>query len=555
VPDSLRHGLRISLRSPPGHPHVTLVPLPSSTCSSVDRNRNHSERAKKWRHGTFLPRTNARHGDLNDNWNPQRYTRKSPSFKSLPPCVRRDSCSTSSPTDSRQLLNAKSCPSQRSPPIKLTLLNSCNKVQNGTLKMGRNKAVTGDGSDGGDEYIVVENRNYTKDSLTKITFQRHKRRDVSVEECKKVEMKVKGFASDQDVPAVLNEKICADTVTVHDVSSTHSEGSDNTSNLTVSLQGTVKRRLSIELDQESSKSELCHSHKKRMSNISHASASSRQEIATLLEDTGDIVSEVCSLNKAALLNDKSFSVSQPEIVQSARASSNSCHPKFSSIKKRHYFEDMYLEKDVLPLFQPDRILSVSSTKKKRTNLKEKIPQVDGKMLEQEIKSLSSESHVDYSEMVSKKLTEDTDVKAKEGQDCSTEGSSGILPNAEEHPAETVCKDTGLLLVSSSEEQEPELHKLSDCRTEDVGSSSVLKASEQQKLWNESECNVVESTKQGYDVCQACGHVYSSHDERTVHIRRHPYHCQRCHLAFKSEVSVLWFTGYFGETSSKSAVVC
>ncbi|XP_049814025.1 uncharacterized protein LOC126260730 [Schistocerca nitens] len=35
-------------------------------------------------------------------------------------------------------------------------------------------------------------------------------------------------------------------------------------------------------------------------------------------------------------------------------------------------------------------------------------------------------------------------------------------------------------------------------------------------------------------CQACGIELKNFAERSSHIRQHPYHCQRCHLAFRSE---------------------
>jgi hypothetical protein len=534
VPDSLQHGLRISLKSPSSHHHVTLAPLPSLACSSVDRNKSRSERSKKWRCGTFPPRTDTGQGNLNDGWNPQRYARKFTSFKSSFR-GKHNTCPTSLPKDSGQLSSPKSHLSQKSPPVKLKFFSNCDKMQNGALKMDRNKAIT---RDSGDEYVVVENRNYTKDSMTKITFQRHKRKEVSVrKECRNIEMKEKEFASNQDIPTTLNQNSYADMLTVHDVSPASSENSNGTFNLTTCPQGTVKRRLSVEHDREPSKTELHHSHKKHMSDVSHDIVSSRQKIASALEDTSNMGLEDCSPKKSAMLNDKPSAVPQPA-VKSVTASKD-YGPKISTIKKRRYFEDMYLERDVPPLFQPERILLISSTKKKRTSLKEKSPQLDGKALEEEIISLSAESYMDYNEIICKELTEDTDVDAKERQDFSTEGSLRMMPSPEECAGETgSSKDAALLPVSSSEEPERELHKLSDCGSECVGNSNALKADEQQALCNNIEHNVVESTRQGDDACQACGLVYSSHDERTAHIRRHPYHCQRCHLAFRSEVSAI-----------------
>jgi hypothetical protein len=411
--------------------------------------------------------------------------------------------------------------------------------------MERKKAIT---CDGGDEYIVVENRNYTKDNMTKITFQRHKRKEISVrKECKNVKTKVKEYVSDQDIAVILEQHSHAEIQAVHDVSSACSEDSTNASNLTAS-----KKRLSTEVDQESSRRELHRSHKKHMSDVSHSVTSSKKNITAALEDAGDMVSEVCSENEVALLNDKSSAVSQPGILQSAITTNDYC-PKTSNTKKRRYYEYMYLEKDVLPLFQPERILSISSTKKKRTIVKEKSPQFDGKTLEEEIISLSTESHIDYNELVPKQQTRETDIEVKEVQNCSRDESFGRLSDSEECPREKMSsKNTGPVVVTSSQEPEPELHKLSDCATECEGSSSALKAGEQQKLWNDNEPNVVESTMQEHDACQACGHVYSSHDERTTHIRRHPYHCQRCHLAFRSEVSAicrLVMCQCFGENGS------
>ncbi|KDR24375.1 hypothetical protein L798_04327 [Zootermopsis nevadensis] len=533
MPDNLRHGLKISLKSAPGHPYVTLVPLPSLPCSPVDKNKSHSERAKKRRCGIIPSRIRSRHGDVN-HWNPQRRARKFTSLKSSSFYVRHDHdpCLMSLPTDNRQLPSPKSCRSQRSPPIKLKLFNGSSRVKNGTLKMDKNISVTGNCGDGGDEYVVVENRNYTKDSMTKITFQRHKRKEVSVrKECNEIEMKVNKFKSDLDIPAVPDKNI----LSVHEIETICSEDSSSIYDLTVPSQGTVQRRLSIEFDQETSKKELHHFHKKHMPNISHAIDSSGQEIATVLEDTGDMVSEDCSQSDAAILNYMPSAALQPETVQS-RAALHDGYPKISKTKKRQYFDDVYLDKDVLPLFQPDRILSVSSTKKKQSNPKMKCPKLDGKALEEEIISLSADVHMDYSDIFCKQVMDDTVVKSKGGQKCSTEGCFGTYPRAEECPEETLSsKDDGLVLVSSSKESEPELHVLNDCGTECVGSSSILEEEEEQKLWSDIQPNVVESTEQGDDACQACGHIYSSRDERTLHIRRHPYHCQRCHLAFKSEV--------------------
>jgi hypothetical protein len=396
--------------------------------------------------------------------------------------------------------------------------------------MDRKKSVT---CDGGDEYVVVENRNYTKDNMTKITFQRHKRKDVSVrKECKNVKTKVKEFVSDQDIPAALNQHSHAELQAVRDVSAVCSEDSTDASNLTAS-----KKRLSTEVDQESSTQELLHCHKKHLSHVSH-SITSKQNITAALKDADDLVSEVCSENEVALLNDKPPAVSHPGTIQPVITTNEYC-PKTSSIKKRRYYEDMYSEKDVLPLFQPERILSISSTKKKRTIVKQKSPQFDGKTLEEEIISLSTGSHMDYSEIVSKKQTRETVVEVKEGQSGSRDESFGRSCDFEGCPRErTSSESAGHVMVTSSQEPEPELHKLGDHGTEYVGSSNKIKAGEQQKLWNDNEPNIVESTMQEHDTCQACGHVYSSHDERMIHIRRHPYHCQRCHLAFRSEVSAI-----------------
>jgi epidermal growth factor receptor substrate 15 len=525
--DSLQHGLKISLNSSPGHPHVTLVPLPSLACSSVDKHKRHSEGPKKRRYRTLFSRADTQHDDLNDR-NPQGCVKKLTSLKSSTSfCVRRDPCLTSLSADARQLPSPKSRLSQRSPPIKLKFFSNCNRVKNGKLKMYRNKTVTGNCGYGGDEYVVVGNRNYTKDNMTKITFQRHKRKEVSArKEYKEGEMKVNKFTSDLDVPAVPNQNVHADVLAGQGVQIVCSEDSSNTSDLTLSPQGSVKRRLSIERDQETSKAELNHSQKKHMSNVNHVIASLEEDIATALEDTGDMVSEDCSQSDAV----------QPETVWTGTGSNDYC-PKIFSSKKRQYFDDMYLEKDALPLFQPDRILSISSTKKKQSSLKKKSPQLDGKTLEEEIISLSADAHMDYNEIFSKQVVEDTVVKPKEGQKFSTEGDFGTYPSAEDCPEERVSsKDDGL--VSSSKELEPDLHTLSDCETECVGSSSMLKACEEQKLLNGIQPSVAESSRQGDDACQACGHIYSSYDERTSHIRQHPYHCQRCHLAFRSEVSVI-----------------
>ncbi|PNF26122.1 hypothetical protein B7P43_G04463 [Cryptotermes secundus] len=530
VPDSLRHGLRISLRSPPSQHHVTLVPLPSLACSSVDGNGSRSERPKKRKFGMFRPRINARSGNLNDGWNAQRYARRFTPFKSSF-CVKHDTCPTSLPNVSGQLSSPKSYFSQKSPPIKLKFFSNCNRMQNGTLKMDRNRAIRGDS---GDEYIVVENRNYTTDSMTKLTFQKHKRKEVSVRKgCRKVEIKEKELLSKQDIPTALNQNSPSDKLTVHDISAACSEDSNNNFNLSTYQHGTLKRRLSDEHDRESSKTEH-KSHKKRMSDVSHDISSSRQENAAALEDTGNVVSEDYSQTKTFMVNEKPSTLSYP--AEQSVTASKDYGPKSSTIKKRPYFEDIYLEKDVPPLFQPDRILSVSSTKKKRTSLKEKSPKLDDKALEEEIISLSAESQMDYSEVIYKELAEDTDVEVKGNQDLSTEGSFRTLHYPEECARETGSgKNAALLSVSSSEDLEPKLHKLSDCSSECVGNSSTLKPGEQQTLCNNVEHSVVGAPKQGDDTCQACGLVYSSYDERTAHIRRHPYHCQRCHLAFRSEV--------------------
>jgi hypothetical protein len=467
-------------------------------------------------------------GNLSDGWNSQRYARRFAPFKSSF-YVEHDKYPTSIHKDSRQLLSLESRTSHKSRPIKLKFFTNCNRMQNGALKMDRNKTITGHNDD---EYVVVENRNYTSDSMTKITFQRHRRKEVSVRKgYRKDEMK-----SNQDMQTALNQKIHGDTLTA-----ACSEDSNNTFNLTTYPHGTVKRRLSIEHDQELSKTELHQSHKKHMSDVSNDITSLRQEIAAAIEDTGNMVSDDCSQNKTAMVNDKPCDLPQPA-VQSITASKD-YGPKISAMKKRHYFEDIYHEEDVPPLFQPERILSVSSTKKKRINVKEKSPRLDGKALEEEIMRLSAESQMDYSEIISKELTEDTDVEAKERQDLSTEGSFRILPCSEECAEETGSGiDAVLLPVSNSEEPEPELQKLSKCGSKCVGNSSV-----QQTLCNDTEHCVVESPRQGGDSCQACGLVYNSYDERTAHIRRHPYHCQRCHLAFRSEVGatcVLCFVTIF-----------
>jgi len=527
VLDSLHHGHE----SPLDQPHVTLVSLPEVDCSSGDQNRSPSVATRKRRNGTFLPRVNKQQGDLNDGLNAQRCARKLTTFRSSF-WVRHDTCPTPLAKDTRQLSSAKSHLSQRSPSIKLKFFSSCNKVQNRTLKMERKKGIT---QDVGDEYVVVENRNYTKDNMTKITFQRHKRKEVSIEdECENVETKVKEFVSAQNIPAVLNQHSHAEVQAVHDVSAACSEGRIIASNLTAS-----KKRLSTEVDQESSGRELHQSCKKHVSDVSHFIISAKKNITAALKDAGDMVSEVSSENAMTSLNDKPSAEVWPGTKQSAITTNDNC-PKSSNTKKRRYYEDMYFEKDVLPLFQPERILSISSTKKKRTIVKETSPQVDGKTLEEEIISLSTEPALDYNEIVPKQQTKETDREVREGQNCSRDESFGRLPDSEECPREKMSsKIAGPVVVTSSQEPEPELHKLSDCATECFGSFSAIKAGEQQELWNDNDPNVVESTLQEHDACQACGHVYSSHDERTTHIRRHPYHCQRCHLAFRSEVSAMY----------------
>ena len=527
VLDSLHHGHE----SPPDQPNVTLVSLPQVDCSSGDGNRSHSVATRKRRNGTFLPRINRQQGDLNDGQNSQRCAGKLTTFRSSF-WVRHDTYPTSLPGDTRQLSSAKSHLSQRSPSIKLKFFSSCNKVQNRTLKMERKKGIT---QDVGDEYVVVENRNYTKDNMTKITFQRHKRKEVSVrEEHENVETKVKEFVSAQDIPAVLNQHSHAEVQAVHDVSALCSEDSISASNLTA-----AKKRLSTEVDQESSGRELHRSCKKHMSNVSHSVISAKKNVTAALKDACDIVSEVCSENERTSLNDKPSAELWPGTVQSAITTNDNC-PKTSNTKKRRYYEDMYFEKDVLPLFQPERILSISSTKKKRTIVKETSPQVDGKTLEEEIISLSTESALDYNEIVPAQQTKETDREVREAQNCSRDESFGRLPDSEECPrGQMSSKNAGPIVVTSSQEPEPELHKLSDCAAECFGSFSAIKAGEQQELWNDNDPNVVESTLQEHDACQACGHVYSNHDERTTHIRRHPYHCQRCHLAFRSEVSAIY----------------
>ena len=527
VLDSLHHGHE----SPPDQSHVTLVSLPQVDCSSGDQNRSHSVATRKRRNGTFLPRINKQQGDLNDGQNSQRCARKLTTFRSSF-WVRHDTCPTSLAKDTRQLSSAKSHLSQRSPSVKLKVFSSCNKVQNRTLKMEKKKGIT---QDVGDEYVVVENRNYTKDNMTKITFQRHKRKEVSMrEDHENVETKVKEFVSAQDIPAVLNQHSHAEVEAVQDVSPVCSEGSISPSNMTAS-----KRRLSTEVDQESPGRELHRSYKKHMSDVSHSVISAKKNYTAALKDAGDMVSEVCSENERTSLNDKPSAEFYPGGIQSAITTDENC-PKTSNTKKRRYYEDMYFEKDVLPLFQPERILSISSTKKKRTIVKETRPLVDGKTLEEEIISLSTESDMDYNEIVPKPQTKETDREVREGQNCSRDESFRRLPDSEECPREkTSSKNAGPVVVTSSQEPEPELHKLSDCATECFGSFSAIKAGEQQELWNDNDPNVVESTLQEHDACQACGHVYSSHDERTTHIRRHPYHCQRCHLAFRSEVSAIY----------------
>ena len=527
VLDSLHHGHE----SPPDQPHVTLVSLPEVDCSSGDWNRSPSVATRKRRNGTFLPRVNQLQCDLNNSQNSQRCARKLTTFRSSF-WVRHDTCPTQLAKGTRQLSNAKSHLSQRSPSIKLKFFSSCNEVQNRTLKMERKKGIT---QDVGDEYVVVENRNYTKDNMTKITFQRHKRKEVSVrDEFENVETKVKEFVSAQDIPAVLNQHSHVEVQAVHDVSAACSEGSIVASNLTAS-----KKRLSTEVDQESSGRELHQSCKKHMSDVSHSIISTKKNVTAALKDAGDVVSEVCSENAMTSLNDKPSAEFWPGTEQSAITTNDNC-PKTSNTKKRRYYEDMYFEKDVLPLFQPERILSISSTKKKRTIVKETSLQVDGKTLEEEIISLSTEPALDYNEIFPKQQTKETDREVREGQNCSIDESFGRLPDSEECPREKMSgKIAGHVVVTSSQEPEPELHKLSDCATECFGSFSAIKAGEQQELWNDNDPNVVESTLQEHDACQACGHVYSSHDERTTHIRRHPYHCQRCHLAFRSEVSALY----------------
>ena len=527
VLDTLHHGHE----SPPDEPHVTLVSLPQLDCSSEDQNRSHSVATRKRRNGTFLPRINKHQGDLNDGQNSQRCPRKLTTFRSSF-WSRHDTCPTSLAEDSRQLSSAESHLSQRSPSIKLKFFSNCNKVQNRTLKMERKKAVT---HDVGDEYVVVENRNYTKDNMTKITFQRHKRKEVSVrEERENLETKLKEVLSAQDIPAVLNQHSHAEIQALHDVPAACSEDSTNASNLTAS-----KKRLSTEVDQESSGREVHHSCKKHISDVSHSIISAKKNVTAALKDAGDVVSEVCSENKVTSLNDKPSAEFWSGTIQSSITTNDNC-PKTLNTKKRRYYEDMYFEKDVLPLFQPERILSISSTKKKRTIVKETSPQFDGKTLEEEIISLSTESNMDYNEIVPKHQTKEMDREVREGQNCSRDESFGILSDSEGCPREKInSKNAGPVVVTSSQEPEPKLHKLSDNTTECVGSSSAIKAGEQQELWNDNDPNVVESTMQEHDACQVCGYVYSSHDERTSHIRRHPYHCQRCHLAFRSEVSAIY----------------
>ena len=90
--------------------------------------------------------------------------------------------------------------------IKLTTFNSFTKVQNEIRQTDKNKShiITNlknseDGThkvlenDENDEYRVVENKNYTKENATKITFQRHKKKEkvLSRNERKVINVKIK----------------------------------------------------------------------------------------------------------------------------------------------------------------------------------------------------------------------------------------------------------------------------------------------------------------------------------------------------------------------------
>lgn len=54
-----------------------------------------------------------------------------------------------------------------------------------------------------------------------------------------------------------------------------------------------------------------------------------------------------------------------------------------------------------------------------------------------------------------------------------------------------------------------------------------------KAYKSGACSTVDQDGGKID-CQACGTELKNFAERSSHIRQHPYHCQRCHLAFKSE---------------------
>ncbi|XP_069668599.1 uncharacterized protein [Periplaneta americana] len=563
----LRHGLRISLKSPPVQPLVTLVPLSSLVSTSTPRNRTHSEssynrcqrgRCKRQQSRTFLSRINLRRSSLNNNWNSQRLVKKSsPTPETL--STQPELCFDSPQPNNTHLPNSES----QSPSIKLTFFNNCNKVQSNNKD--EESALTSDANKDeysavessskvfeNDEYVVVENKNHTKDNLTKITFQRNKRKEVSfAKNLKRKIMKVRNNVSELNMPAFLNQddkrSTSVSTVVECDASNTGLEIPCDVD----TTQEDGSKQLPPEL--ETSSKDESRSLKKSMSSSSYSSCDTTDcsQDPPVFDTSESTVSVECSECESLKSDTMSHSETLSKTHSTKKTSGKICLGN-SRLKKRRYVENMYQE-DVFPLFQPDRILSVS--KRRRSNLKQESSHFDRQSSEEGIQNLTSHSSMNtfgnnLNEMLSNDLSEDTvsktdtvqnDAKMKINFDENSLDRSkssredihkGVIEESVKH-SQLFPSDTSI----ASDSTEIESDGITENGRKSQGVFSDLKIDEYSETQKDAAANEKD------DSCQACGHTYRNQDERTAHIRRHPYHCQRCHLAFRSEVD---FVGHLSE---------
>ncbi|KAJ9578788.1 hypothetical protein L9F63_004996, partial [Diploptera punctata] len=454
--DELRHGLKITLKSSMCQPRVQLVPLP------FNRIRRHSESeseaSKKQRCRKYFSKLKSHRRAVN-RWKTRRCNKLLRTS---------DSVTVSSDT------NDTEPNSEPSLSMKLTTLNSCTEVQNEIKQIERDKSyittdlqtnrVTTHDFLENDEYRVVENKNLTKDNITKITFQRHKKREefFNGNGHKLINIKIRSCKQNLEI---LDES-------ESDINNVQKEDTQvpvqNESNDTLN-GGEFKTK-------ENNLDNVYH----EISQVTLHEDEMMQKVESTVSESSNkrLCSDENSCNMPHSTNDNLPDKSEPSII-----------------KRKRNFDETCQQIDELPFFHPERILSISSIKKRRTCVDEINTEVDTIITKDKSATLN-EIETNITELSTNTVEETSDKNKEINNKIEGEESYNAV-----QPSESV-------------------------------ESFIL---ESQAISESSDA-----------VCKVCGHVYDDQNDRAVHVRRHPYHCQRCHLAFQSEVNKSDFVGHLSE---------